>query len=337
MLDEGRKVRAKRLLANGVSKRATAAAVGVARRTLYNWIARDWAGAKRAPARKSRLDDYKPFIDARLAAYPKLSAARLYESVRRAGFEGSYSVVVRYVRGVRPCPAPEPVQRFETEPGRQGQVDFAEFKFPWGKRYALAVVLGYSRWLWVGFYERETMAALADGLERAFAAMGGVPGELLFDQMKAVVNSDERPAGGKLIENASFRGFADHWGFRIRACRPYRAQTKGKVERPIRYLRENFFYGREFANDEEVNERLRGWLSGVANVRVHGTLKERVSDRFERERPLLLPLAPRGYRFVTPRPMPEEAGDVDVAPAEAPAVDVEKRPLAYYADRRRDS
>ncbi len=67
------------------------------------------------------------------------------------------------------------------------------------------------------------------------------------------------------------------------------------------------------------------------------SLKERVSDRFERERPLLLPLAPHGYRFVTPRPMPEESGDADVAPAEAPAVDVEKRPLAYYADRRRGS
>ncbi len=79
--------------------------MGVARRTLYNWIARDWGEAKRAPSRKSNLDGYKPFIDERLAEYPKLNVARLYESVRRSGFEGSYSVVARYVRGVRPRPS----------------------------------------------------------------------------------------------------------------------------------------------------------------------------------------------------------------------------------------
>ena len=93
---------------------------------------------------------------------------------------------------MRPIPAADPVVRFETPPGHQGQVDFAEFSLPWGKRYALVVVLGYSRLLWLRFYPRQTMAVLIRGLEEAFAFFGGVPAELLFDQMKAVIVEDER-------------------------------------------------------------------------------------------------------------------------------------------------
>ena len=119
------------------------------------------------------------------------------------------------------------------------------------------VVLSHSRLLGLCFYRRQTMAVLTDGLERAFARFGGVPKELLFDQMRAVVLSDQRVGGGELVLNAEFLRFAAHWGFHPRACRPYRAQTKGKVERPIRYIRDSFFYGRAFANDEDHKTHLR--------------------------------------------------------------------------------
>ena len=95
---------------------------------------------------------------------------------------------------------------------------------PWGKRYALVVVLGYSRLLWFKFYPRQTLATVISGLEEAFAYFGGVPTELLFDQMKAVIAEDQRADGGKLLENAEFLRFAAHWGGRIRACRPCRAR-----------------------------------------------------------------------------------------------------------------
>ena len=144
------------------------------------------------------------------------------------------------------------MQRFETPPGHQGQVDFAEFKTLWGKRHALVVVLGYSRRMWVRYYERQTMAVVMEGLESAFRYFGGVPSELLFDQMKAVIVEDNREVGGRLMENTEFLRFAFHWGFRIRACRPYRARTKGKVERPVGYLRRNFFYGRDFVSDDDL-------------------------------------------------------------------------------------
>ena len=207
-------------------------------------------------------------------------------------------------------------------------MDFATFSLPWGRRHALLVVLSYSRLLWLRFYRRQTMAVLTDGLESAFARFGGVPKELLFDQMRAVVVSDQRVGGGELVLNAEFLRFAAHWGFHPRGCRPYRAQTKGKVERPIGYVRSSFFYGRAFAGDEDLNEQASRWAERTANVRRHGTTGERPADRFERdERKALRPLARRPYRRL------------GVPRASEPArrlvpktIDVERRPLQVYAE-----
>jgi transposase len=230
---------------------------------------------------------------------------------------------------VRPRATPEPIVRFETPPGQQAQVDFAEVRFPWGKRYALLVVLGYSRLLWVQFAPRQTMQVLMTGLEAAFRAFGGVPRELLFDQLKAVVIADERPGGGKLLENPEFLRFAAHWGFRIRACRPYRAQTKGKVERPVRYLRDNFLYGREFLGDGDLAAQCTTWLADVDNQRVHATTRRVPAEVFAtEEQACLLPLAPRAYR-------PLIASPALAAPTAArprvPAAAVERRSLHTYA------
>ena len=233
-----------------------------------------------------------------------------------------------YVRATRPREPVESLVRFETPAGHQGQVDFGTFTLPWGRRHALVIVLGYSRLLWLHFYTRQTMPVLMEGLESAFDRFGGVPEELLFDQMRAVVLSDDRGAGGGLVLNEEFLRFAAHWGFMPRSCRPYRAQTKGKVERPIRYIRESFFYGRSFANDNDLNEQAVRWLEGTANVRRHATTGERPVDRFERdERAVLLPLANHPYRRLGARHAPEPA------PRRLPAtVKVERRPLSVYAE-----
>jgi len=239
-------------LEQGLSKTAIAERLGISRRTLYHWLATGQldrpldASTVRYPARPTKLDPYKPLIRERLETYPELTAVRLFAEVRAAGYPGSLTQLKVYVRQVRPRPEPEPVIRFETPPGKQAQVDFAEVRLPWGKRFALMVVLGYSRLLWLQFYPRQTMRTLMRGLEEAFQYFRGVPRELLFDQLKAVIIDDHRPDGGKVIENPEFLRFAAHWGFRIRACRPYRAKTKGKVERPVRYVRQSFLYGRTF-------------------------------------------------------------------------------------------
>ena len=249
MIGRETRVLLRHYLEQGLSKAAVARLAGVSRRTVHRWVAagqldrdldEERVGYGPRRPRPSRLDPYKEIIETRLAGYPDLSAVRLFEEIREAGYTGGYDQVRRHVREVRP--QPEPVRRFETPPGHQGQVDFAEFKTPWGKRHALVVVPGSSRLMWVRYYERQTMAVVMEGLESAFRYFRGVPSELLFDQMKAVIVEDNREVGGRLMENTEFLRFAYHWGFRIRACRPYRAQTKGKVERPVSYIRRSFFY-----------------------------------------------------------------------------------------------
>ena len=236
----------KHYLEQGLSKAELARRFGVSRRTIYYWIATgqldhhsgsDGAGYSPRPKAPQKLDPYKGIINARLEAYPKLTARRLFEEVRAAGYAGGYSRLSEYVRRVRPREPIDPVVRYETPAGRQGQVDFGSFRLPWGRRHALLVVLSYSRLLWLRFFQRQTMEVLFLGLESAFERFGGVPKELLFDQMRSVVVSDRRDQDGALVLNAEFQRFARHWGFRPRSCRPYRARTKGKIQRPIRYLR----------------------------------------------------------------------------------------------------
>jgi len=327
----------KHYLERGVSKAALSRRFGVSRRTIHEWVEtgqldRDLSSGRSRysprPPVPHKLAPYTGIIAARLEEFPALSAKRLFDEVRASGYAGGYSRVRDYVRSVRPRRAAEPVVRFETPAGRQGQVDFGTFTLPWGRRHALVVVLGYSRLLWLRFYRRQTMAVLTAGLERAFARFGGVPHELLFDQMRAVVLSDGRVGGGELVLNAEFLRFAAHWGFHPRACRPYRAQTKGKVERPIRYIRDGFFYGRTFINDEDLNEQGSRWLEETANVRRHGTTGERPLARFERdERGVLRPLADRPYRRFGARGVP-----ASVSPRVAETVKVERRSLQVYAE-----
>jgi transposase len=329
----------KHLLEQGLSKTAVARQAGVSRGLIYHLLRtgqleRDLAAPRMQRARRRvphKLDPFTPIIDARLATYPALSAVRLLAECRAAGYTGGYSQLREYVRHARPGAAPEPVVRFETAPGQQAQVDFAEVRCPWGKRYALLVVLGYSRLLWVAFYPRQTMQVLMAGLESAFTAFGGVPKELLFDQLKAVVIADERPGGGKLLENPEFLRFAAHWGFHVRACRPYRAKTKGKVERPVRYLRDGFVYGREFLGDADLQAQCEHWLAHVANARVHATTKAVPQVRFaDEEQPELLALATRPYHpLVAMAPHAEPAGPG--RRLEMPRVAVERRPLGAYA------
>ena len=170
--------------------------------------ARRSEGVFAAPSGGSQTGSLQGVIDARLEEFPKLSAKRLFDEVRAAGYPGCYESVRNYVRVARPCEPVEPVVRFETPAGRQGQVDFGTFTLPWGRRHALVVVLGYSRLLWLRFFPRQTMPILMEGLESAFETFGGVPDELLFDQMRAVVLSDDRAAGGGLVLNTEFLRFA---------------------------------------------------------------------------------------------------------------------------------
>jgi transposase len=339
MIELERRVLLKHYLDQGLTKTAIAERLGISRRTIHQWIQtgqlerdldRERVRYTRRPPVATLLDPYKPIIHQRLQAYSELTAVRLFQEIQAAGYAGSLTQLRVFVRTIRRRAEAEPVVRFETPPGKQAQLDFAGFQFPWGRRHALLVVLGYSRLLWLQFYPRQTMHTLMWGLEQASCFFGGVPHDRVFNQMKAVVIEDRRPTGGRVLENAEFLRFAAHWGFRIRACRPYRSKTKGKVERPIRYVRQSFLYGREFTGDADLNAQVLHWLTTVANVRVHGTTHEAPVVRFERdERTTLNPLAPRPYPSVLLQP---ERSTSTPLVRRVPHVPVERRPLVAYAE-----
>jgi transposase len=253
------------------------------------------ASHERAP-RFSILDPFKDHIERRLAKYD-LTAMKLFAEVQAQGYRGSYPIVQRYVHSIRP-PKPKPAfVRFETEPGQQGQVDWS----PFGrinhlgqsrKLSCFALVLGYSRVLYAEFTVSEDLATLVQCHLNAFRYVGGIPHELLYDQMKTVVLSWSPT---HIEWNPQFADFAKTFGFDPRLCRPRRAQTKGKIERPFGYIADSFFAGLdlEHLTLDELNAQLRHWLDHIANTRMHRTTQCVPFERLKEEH--LLPLADRTY------------------------------------------
>jgi hypothetical protein len=156
-----------------------------------------------------------------------------------------------------------------------------------------SLVLGHSRMLWAHFVLHQDLPTLLRCHAAAFEAFGGVPEHILYDRMRTVVSREE-PEAGHIVYNRTLLEFARHYGYLPKACKPYRAKTKGKVERPYRYIREDFFLGRSFRNLDDLNQQLRQWLDQVANVRVHATTRRVVAEHFADERPKLqqLPAGP---------------------------------------------
>jgi len=247
------------------------------------------------PPRGSVLDPYKDYIQGQLETFPELSAARLFREVRALGYAGGLTTVKAFVRSVRPSSPPVFEHRFETPPGRQAQVDFAYFQTKFTSEpeqvrvvWLFSMVLGHSRALFARFAFRQTLDTVVRSHMAAFDTFGGVPEEVLYDRMKtAVIGEDEE---GRAVFNNTLLDRAGHYGFVPKACKPYRAKTKGKVERPYRYVRQDFFLGRTFRDLNDMNRQLADWLNTVANVRVHGTTNRVVSEALAEERPALHPL-----------------------------------------------
>jgi transposase len=253
------------------------------------------ASPERAP-RSSVLDPFKAHIQRRLAKY-ELTAMKLFAEVQAQGYHGSYPLVQRYVHQIRP-PKPQPAfVRFETEPGQQGQVDWS----PFGrinhlgqsrKLSCFALVLGYSRVLYAEFTVSEDLTTLVQCHLNAFRYDGGIPRELLYDQMKTVILSW---SPDHIEWNPQFADFAKTFGFDPRVCRPRRAQTKGKIERPFGYITDSFFAGLDLEQLtlDELNAQLRHWLDHTANTRVHRTTQRVPFERLKEEK--LLPVPDRIY------------------------------------------
>jgi transposase len=221
----------------------------------------------------------------RLSAFPELSIARLLREIRELGYPGGKTALGDFVRAVRPAAAPVFEVRFETEPGQQAQVDFAHFKVVFDEQpgvvrvvWLFSMVLGHSRYLFARFCLHQDLQTLLRLHIEAFEHFAGVPRQILYDRMKSAVLGEGEDQ--HIVYNASLLALASHYGFAPRACKAYRAKTKGKVERPFRYIRQDFFLGGHFANLEDLNAQLERWLSDVANARVHGTTDRVVAEHF---------------------------------------------------------
>lgn len=247
----------------------------------------------RSVGRPSKLAPYMDFIRERVTAFSDLSAARMTREIRVLGYLGAYTAVKRYLAAIRPENAPRPYEvRFETAAGVQAQVDFARFVVtfadaPESSRivWLFSLVLGHSRFIFARYVIHQDLQTLLRCHMLAFEALGGVPLEILYDRMKTAVTGEDD--AGHIIYNRSLLALARHYRFQPRACKAYRAKTKGKVERPFRYIREDFFLGRSFRNLEDLNVQFMDWLDTVANVRVHGTTQRVVAEAFAAEQPEL--------------------------------------------------
>jgi transposase len=277
----------------GLSIRQIAKRTGNSRNTVRSVLREKAPAAFQAPERASKLDPYKPYLKDRLAHFP-LSAPRLLEEIRPMGYTGSVDVLRRYLATLRPAidAAQTATVRFETPPGEQAQVDWAHcgrLAGADGKEtpvYAFVMILSFSRMLFVEFTTSMDLPALIRCHQSAFEFFGGWTRGILYDNMKQV---RIRPG----VWNALFLDFANYYGFTPRTHRPYRPRTKGKVERAIRYLEENFLLGRSFAGYEDMDAQGAHWRDRVANVRTHGTTKQRPIDLFTHENLIPLASAPR--------------------------------------------
>lgn len=288
----------------GLKVAAIARQVGIDRKTVRKYIARGIEVPTYGPRqpRDRLLDPWMDYLEARLEAYPGLSARRLLREISERGYTGGYSTVRDMVRMLRPAGGGSPFAvRFETPPGQQAQVDFAQFRVRFTSApdsvqivWLFSMVLGFSRLIWGRFARRQTMQTVLACHRAAFEAIGGVPREILYDRMKtAVLGEDE---DGRVVYNRTLGEFARHYGYLPKACRAYRPETKGKVERPFRYIREDFFLGGTFRDLDDLNLQFGNWLGNVANPRVHASTDRIVNEAFAEERPTLqtLPLIPFG-------------------------------------------
>lgn len=289
----------------GQSIRAIARELGVSRRTVGRVVAQQQhqratgvTGLPRPPKpRGSQVDSFETTLRDYLSRYPDLSVVRLLEELRRLGYTGGYTILRQRVKQLRvQCRRP-PVERFETSPGVQAQMDWATYTLDFtqeGRRKVnlFSYVLGYSRRQYLHFTASQDLETTIRQHVRAFEHLQGVAAACLYDNMKVVV---ARYEDGEPIYNTRFLAFATHYGFRPIACRPRRPQTKGKVERPFLYAETSLLAGREFRSLAHLNEVTAWWLAEVADVREHRQTKRRPIDMHAEELPHLVPLPEKPY------------------------------------------
>lgn len=288
-----------RLKQLGWGAKRIARELGISRNTAKDYIAVGRWTPYRQPRRQKALDGQEAWLRERLRRHRGNADVIRQELASEKGIIVSLRTVERAVQPYRQELAAEAraTVRFETPPGKQMQIDFGERLVEIGgsqlRAYLFVATLGYSRRQHIRAFRNERQESWFDGLESAFAKFGGVPEEVLFDNARALVVEHD-PTTRTVVFNPKLKAFAKHWGFRPRACAPYRARTKGKTENGVGYVKRNAIAGRSFPSWEAFEAHLEAWTREIADVRVHGTTGEAPIERFRRaEAQALKPIAGR--------------------------------------------
>jgi transposase len=288
----------------GHSIRAIAELSGHARNTVRKILRQSTPKAFQKPQRSSHLDPFKGYLTERFGAC-RLSAVRLLEEIRPMGYTGSVVTLRRFLATLKPQRAAleKLTVRFETPPGQQAQADWAYCgrhpvaQGPAVSVYVFVMVLSFSRMLFVAFTRSMNLASLIDCHQQAFDFFGGWPQSILYDNMKQVKLSPDQ-------WHPLFVDFANHYGLVPKTHRIRRPRTKGKVERMVHYVKDNFLNGRSFADFADLNAQACHWLSHTANVRLHATTGQRPTELWLQEN--LIPLT-SVCRYQLSQPVPRKA------------------------------
>jgi transposase len=278
----------RRLRGLGWGTKRIAAELGCSRNTVKRWLAlKGWQPYGR-PRRQRALDGLGAWLEERFHRHAGNADVVHQELIAEHGVAVSLRTVERAVAPFRRDLAARvrATVRFETPPGRQLQIDFGERRVVIAgepvRVHLFVATLGYSRRRYVRAFRHERQACWLEGIEGAFAHFGGVPEEVLLDNPRALVLHHDA-ATREVRFHDRLLAFASYWGFRPRACAPYRARTKGKDERSVGYVKRNAIAGREFPSWEALEAHLAQWTREVADVRVHGTTGEVPLARFLRD------------------------------------------------------
>ena len=315
MLDKRQVQMIKKLLKQGLNKTEIARRLGISRETVrkYSNLPDGYVPTINRTPVENIVDPYLPHI-AKMLEIAKdensfIPTTVIYEEIKRLGYEGSLrwlqQVMQKYELRKR-VDDNEKLVRFETDPGRQMKVDWVEF--PKDNLSAFVATMGYSRTSYVEYVDNEKIETLLGCHMNAFKYFGGVPLECLYDNMKTVIIKRNAYGYGKHQLNALFEDFAKHCGFDIKVCRPYRAKTKGKVERFNHYLRYSFHNALRVklsmknykVNIDNANAEVLKWLDDTANRRIHQTTLQKPFDLLVHEQPQLLSV-PKPYAGIHPK------------------------------------
>ena len=282
-----------------LSKSAIAVRLGIHRWTVRRALASPHGPPVNLPRKnteRGKLIPHRAYIETRLTEYPELSANKIFREIVPMGYLGGYSGVKKYIRRLR-APAPKAFLRLETLPGEFAQVDWANIgTVPVGNAHrklsCFVMVLSYSRMLYLEFTLSQCMEDFLACHVNAFHFFGGVPKKINYDNLKTVVLAR---IGRNIQFHPRFLDFSGVHLFEPIPCNIRAGWEKGKVENGIKYIRSAFLAGRLISSWAQIQKEAVLWRDQEANLRVHGTTRERPLDRFATEKPLLQPLPPQPY------------------------------------------